>query len=301
MRKEINLDGKMTRRVPDPPTGRYAFLEAIPLAFGIFVLLRYGASLSIWVAKTYFEWQVAPISGEYTAVIMFVGALFLSVLIGAAGERAKADRDANGVITTTFRLIAHGVNRTEGGKEVLRTLAALAWATHHFYRREAVVVLEKGREFQGSFPVVYALLDQLDALDLRTERKLEFLNRAGQMLDALGGIASRRTYRILKSRFVNNILFISYGIFLMLLAVLTGSGNWLLGQITLLVFTYGATSVFLVIMHLGDGIGYDPGDINPYRSLSTWLEEIDAACENAWIKEKDRPWQIEDALFVLSG
>lgn len=283
MRPEINLDKKVVRRVPNYESGRYAFVEAIPLAIGIFVLLREMASTSIWVAKTHFGWQMAPIGGEHAATIMIIGALLLSVLISAANDRARDDRTANGVITTTFRLVAHGVSGEEGGKEVLRTLVALAWAMYYFYRREEIVVVRHTKEMKGFCPILYILLDQINVLNLRTERKLEHMTQTRQMLDVLGGIASRRVYRILKSRFVNNALFVSLGVFLMFLAVLTRTNDWVLGQIVLFFFTYGVTSVFLVILHLGDGIGYDPGDVDPTRSLNTWLDEIDAACHNAEI------------------
>lgn len=283
MYASVDLSLRVPRSVPPPSRGRYAFLEAFLPAVLIFAILREIASGLIWASKTYFGWQVVSVNEGYAATIMIVGGLILSVLLSTASDRAKADRDANGESTTTFRLLAHGVSGVEGGKKILRILAALAWTIYYFYRREDVEVLLDGRKLRGFCPLVHVLLDQIDELPINSERKLEWQTQTRLMLGALGGIVSRRTYRILRSRYVNNVLFTSLGILLMILSVLTGSGNWWVGQVILFFFTYGATSIFFVTVHLADGIGYDPGDIRPDLSLETWLGEIEAACMNGGI------------------
>lgn len=292
---KINLGQKLSRRAPKPEPGRYAFTEAIVPAVISFILFLVVAQGSVWIAEKYFSWKVAPFAQANADKILIVAGVLLSVLLAAASQRAEADKVANGSITTAFRLIAHGV---KGNQEILRTLAVLAWSVYHFFRREKVEIYDQeGRLLQGFQPILPILLNRIDALpaqELATERKLELLTQGREMTAALGGIASRRMYVILKSRYINNIIFAGLGVLMVMLSAVTGDINPWVGYTIAFFFTYGLTAIFKIIQHLADGIGYDPGDVRPDRSLESWLVEIDAAWpERFKAIGKNSPWKSE--------
>lgn len=272
---EIRLHEKVEKAVPSPERGQYAFVEALLpaiLIFGTILALTYG---SIWVVK-WLGGTTAPVSATYAGTILVVAGLFLGSLIASANHRFDQDQTASGVINTAFRLIAHGA---KSDRQVLDILTCLAWQLYYFFRAEEVSVISGKKKLGGAQPILAVLATHIDGAKLTAEMRLELLGQIREVQSALGGIARRRTYRILRSRYIVNGIFSGVGVFLMSLSATTGEGNPWIGQAVAFVFTYGLTTALQYVHHMEFGIGYDPGDVRPDLSLATWLQEIAAASE----------------------
>ena len=274
---QIRLGKEVPSELPSPERGRFAFLEAFPLSVLIFAAIL-GASYGLVGFAEWTGWKRTPINATYAGTVLVVAALFLSQLIDSAKQRFADDQAATGVLNNAFRLIAHGAKN----EDVLKTLTYLAWSLYSFFRREDVQVFDaKGKEIKGGQAILAVLQHQIDAAELTAEMRLELLTQVREVVVALGGIARRRTYPILKSRYVVNALFSSVGVLLLSLAEATGETTYFVGQSVVFVFTYGLTTALIYVRHMEFGIGYDPGDVRPDLCLTGWLAEIEAAKSNS--------------------
>lgn len=273
---KIHLDKEVLDKLPLPERGNFAFLEAFPLSLLIFVVIL-GVSYGLVGVTTWIWGKQMPVSATYAGTVLVVSALFLQQLIDSAKQRFAEDQSAAGVLNNAFRLVAHGAKN----EDTLKTLTYLAWNLYGFFRRETVLVFgADGRELKGGQPILAVLQRQIDEAKLTAEMRLELLMQVREMVVALGGITRRRTYPIIKSRYVVNMMLASVGVLMMSLSEVTSETSHFIGQAVVFVFIYGLTTAINYVRHMEFGIGYDPGDVRPDVCLAGWLAEIEAARSN---------------------
>lgn len=280
----IDLAEKVQTRTPDPEQGRYAFRQAVlPTLIGFVAIV--GLAYLLIALASWLGWEKVPVSTAYAATVLIVAGLLISSLISSASQRFDQDHAAAGVLSTAFSLLAHGIQNapteaSDGAEKTLQTLEHFAWSTYYFLDGQAVMVKFGGKELMGRQPILAQLISLVDALQLNTELKLELLTQLREMQSALGGIARRRDYPILRSRYVVNVGFSALGVLLLCLSSISGDGILWLGLLVSFMFTYGLTTVIFYVKHMAYGIGYDPGDVRPDMCLTNWRREIIAARTN---------------------
>ena len=257
-----------------PKKGQYAFWEALPFAiviFGMIIML----GITILEVVKFNGIKIAPVNPTYAGTILLVAGLFLGQLISTANQRFDQDHMATGTITTAFRMLVHGVGND---LSMSNLLGHLAWSMFYFFSGESVEIVQERKTLEGFQPILRIISKRIDRDSslISTEKKAELLSLIKEIQSALGGINRRRTYGILKSRYIVNGMFSSAGVFLMTLSALTNPSP-AIGLLVAFVFTYGLTTAMIYVKHMESGIGYDPGDVRPDLCLKAWMKEREAA------------------------
>lgn len=266
------------KEIPTPERGHYAFMKALPLSVLVFMVILGADHLLPGLLERAGASRIS-VEAAYAGTLLLVAALFMQILLDSGKQRNEEDKVAVGVLNNGFWVLANGL-KTQPRYNSLKDLEWLAWCLYRFLNGDRLTVYYDGKALKGSKPVLARLLFLIDLAKLTPDMKYQLLTQVTEMSKAIGGIASRRIYPILKSRYLVNILFCFAGVLMVSLAESTGEGNHLLGQGVVFLFTFGLTTVLMYIRHMEFGIGYDPGDIRPDHTLAQWLSEIEAARSN---------------------
>ena len=278
MQIKYDLAEPCPTEIPTPGRGHYAFMKALPLSALIFIVILGADRLLPELLMKAGANQIS-VEAAYAGTLLLVAALFMQILLDSARNRNEEDKGAVGVLNNGFWVLANGL-MTQPGFTFLTDLEWLAWCLYRFLNGDRLTVYYGKNSLKGSKPALAKLLSKIDSAELTPDMKYQLLTQVSEMSKAIGGIASRRTYPILKSRYLVNILFCFAGVLMVSLAESTGPGNHWLGQAVVFLFTFGLTTVLMYIRHMEFGIGYDPGDIRPDHTLTLWLSEIEAARSN---------------------
>lgn len=268
----IDLEETNEKAVPLPDQkGQFAFVQAMLPSVLVFAAILGSTYGYVWLAR-WLGYQPSPISANYATTVLIVAGLLLSSLISASNSRFTEDQEAVGAINVAFRQIVAGLGDNEDMRRIVRHLA---WSMFFLFRGEPIMVTLKGKQLHGAQPILAVLMKQIDSEQkFSPEMKYCLLSRVGLIQSALGGIARRRAYPLLRSRYVVNTMFLVIGVALMSISTATAEQNSWVGQAVAGIFAYGLITILYYVRHMASGIGYDPGDIQPNKCLKGWLEEF---------------------------
>lgn len=268
----ITLDGSSLEcQVPTTKKKRRAYVKSIVPATLLFVVLTFVAHAVIWAAKEA-GWEGGVINSSYINGVLFVSGILLSILTASAHQRFQEDHAAAGEVNNGFRHLSGMCVKSQ-----ISDLKMLAWLMFYFYRAESANARNvKGDVFELSHLLTW-FKESVDGSGAGESAKYFGIQAVIEIDNALGGIRRRRTYGILKSRYVVNMLLAYGSVFVWLVVVASGEKTPVLGYSLALLFTYVYSTIFIYIKRMENGIGYDIGDIDPDESLRGWLRMIEEA------------------------
>ena len=267
-------DAWLESEAPTTNKSHRSYVKAFVPAGLVYAGLALIAHSAIWLAKKA-GWEAGVINSSYVAGMIIASSILLQLLTSTANKRFEDDHAAAGEISNSFRHLSGMYAKYQATE-----LKILAWLVYYFYRGEKA----NARNQEGAVFELSHLITWLKKMvgESKDDESIKYLSEQAiiQISNSLGGIQRRRTYRILKSRYVVNKLLAYGSVFVWLVVVVSGESSPVLGYSVTLLFTYVYSTVFIYIKRMENGIGYDIGDICPDDSLRSWYGMIEEAGAN---------------------